>query len=118
MWIVQRDDVAPRIDQRHVGIRIDRMDLAVHFEVYPSHGWISPFVALVGRKEGAFARGLAEDLDHSKPRPTPVPLERGLAPCGETTRLTELERCGVPLTRRLTRRSRRPRRATLGRSHR
>src|SRR5262245_20685448 len=55
MWIVEPDVVAQRVEQRHVGIGIDRMDLAVHVEVYSSHGCISPFVALVGRKEGAFA---------------------------------------------------------------
>src|SRR5262249_54316142 len=91
MWIVEPDVVAQRIEQRHVGIGIDRMDLAVHVEVYPSHGCMSPFVAFVGRKEGAFAACLAEDLDHSKPKPTPVPWERGSVPCGDSTRLTELK---------------------------
>src|SRR5262249_22090808 len=52
MWIVEPDVVAQRIEQRHVGIGIDRMDLAVHVEVYSSHGCISPFVALVGRRKG------------------------------------------------------------------
>jgi len=40
--IVEPDVVAQRIKQRHVGIGIDRMDLAVHVEVYSSHGCISP----------------------------------------------------------------------------
>src|SRR5437660_6105459 len=38
MRVVQRQLVAQRVEQRHVGIGIDRLDLAVHVEIYSGHG--------------------------------------------------------------------------------
>ncbi len=42
MRIVEAEIVAQRIEQRHVGIGVDRVDLAVHVEIYSSHGGMSP----------------------------------------------------------------------------
>src|SRR6266542_4229878 len=41
MRVIQRQLVAQRVEQRHVGIGIDRLDLAVHVEVYSGHGCMS-----------------------------------------------------------------------------
>src|SRR4029078_8009781 len=40
--IVESEIVAQRVEQRHVGIGIDRLNLAVHIEIYSSHGCGSP----------------------------------------------------------------------------
>src|SRR5262245_25488610 len=37
MWIVERELVAQRVEQRHVRVGIDRVDLAVHIEIYSGH---------------------------------------------------------------------------------
>jgi hypothetical protein len=42
MRIVEPEIVAQRVEQRHVGIGVDRLDLAVHVEIYSSHGCGSP----------------------------------------------------------------------------
>src|SRR5262245_8457300 len=42
MRIVEAEVVAQRIEQRHIGIGVDRVDLAVDVEVYASHGGMSP----------------------------------------------------------------------------
>src|SRR5262249_25950205 len=42
MRIVERELVAQRVEQRHVGIGVDRVDLAVHVEGYSGHGCMSP----------------------------------------------------------------------------
>src|SRR2546422_4460382 len=38
MRVVQRQLIAQRVEQRHVGIGIDRLDLAVHVEICSGHG--------------------------------------------------------------------------------
>ena len=43
MRIVEPEIVAQRIEQRHVGIGIDGMALAVHVEGYSGHGCMSPW---------------------------------------------------------------------------
>src|SRR5262249_29661698 len=42
MRVVERELVAQRVEQRHVGIGIDRVDLAVHVEGHSGHGCMSP----------------------------------------------------------------------------
>src|SRR5215831_9023069 len=42
MRIVERELVAQRVEQRHVGIGVDRVDLAVHVEGHSGHGCMSP----------------------------------------------------------------------------
>src|SRR6476661_5802554 len=40
--IVEPEIVAQRVEQRHVGIGVDRLNLAIHVEIYSSHGCGSP----------------------------------------------------------------------------
>src|SRR5262249_912028 len=42
MRVVVRELVAQRVEQRHVGIGVDRVDLAVHVEGHSGHGCMSP----------------------------------------------------------------------------
>src|SRR5262245_61590729 len=42
MRVVERELVAQGVEQRHVGIGIDRLDLAVHVEGHSGHGCMSP----------------------------------------------------------------------------
>src|SRR5262249_32826668 len=42
MRVVERELVAQRVEQRHVGIGVDRVDLAVHVEGHSGHGCMSP----------------------------------------------------------------------------
>src|SRR5262249_26992987 len=42
MRVVQRELIAQRVEQRHVRIGVDRLDLAVHVEIYSGHRCLSP----------------------------------------------------------------------------
>ena len=48
MRIVEPEVVAQRVEQRHVRIGVDRLRLAVHVEIYSSHGCMSPLRMRVG----------------------------------------------------------------------
>src|SRR5262249_8101343 len=43
MRVVERELAAQRVEQRHVGIGIDGLDLAIHVEGHSGHGCMSPW---------------------------------------------------------------------------
>src|SRR5262249_54045179 len=63
MRVVERELVAQRIEQGHVGIGVDRFDLAVHVEVHSGHGRISP----LGWRENRPARTDLGNARHRQP---------------------------------------------------
>src|SRR6185295_12309292 len=79
MRIVEPEIVAQRVEQRHVGIGVDRLNLAVHVEIDSSHGYGSPL---------GFAWGAAAESRGTRLR-APAVHFAAIANCSSVAKLVQ-----------------------------